>query len=66
MILLHISVQHANSLAVITSIQNENIIMKNVNYSAVIIYFENLMKHLNAEETISIMKTALLDNCFKE
>ena len=40
--------------------------MKDVNYSAAIIYFENLMKHLNTEETVSMMKTALLDNCFKK
>ena len=64
--LLHILMQCVNSLAVVTSIQNENITMKDVNYSAAIIYFENLMKHLNAEEIISMTKTALLDNCFKK
>ena len=39
--------------------------MKNVNYSAAIIYFKNLMKHLNAEKIINMIKTILLDNCFK-
>ena len=58
--------QCANSLAAIASIQNENIIMKDVNYSAAIIYFKNLMKHLNVEETINMTKTALLDSCFKK
>ena len=40
--------------------------MKDADYSAAIIYFENLMKHLNAEEIINMMKTVLLDNCFKK
>ena len=40
--------------------------MKNVNYSAAIIYFDNLIKHLNAEETINIMKTTLFNNYFKK
>ena len=40
--------------------------MKNVDYSAVIIYFKNLIKHLNAEETINIIKITLLNNCFKK
>ena len=64
--LLHILMQHVNSLAVMTSIQNENITMKDADYSAAIIYFENLMKHLNAEETINIIKMTLLDSCFEE
>ena len=63
---LHISMQHVNSLAAVINIQNENIIMRDADYSAAIIYFENLMKHLNVRKTISMMKTALLDNCFKE
>ena len=63
---LHILMQHVNSLAVMTNIQNENITMKDADYSAAIIYFENLMKHLNVREIISMAKTALLDNCFKE
>ena len=40
--------------------------MKNMNYSAAIIYFKNLMKHLNVKETISIIKTTLFDNYFKK
>ena len=40
--------------------------MKNVDYSAAIIYFKNLMKHLNAEKIINIIKITLLDNCFKK
>ena len=40
--------------------------MKNADYSAAIIYFKNLIKHLNAEEIINMMKTALFDNCFKK
>ena len=40
--------------------------MKNVNYSAAIIYFENLMKHLNVKETINMIKMTLLNNCFKK
>ena len=40
--------------------------MKNVNYLAAIIYFENLMKHLNTEKTINMMKTALLNSCFEK
>ena len=64
--LLHILMQCANSLAAVTNIQNKNITMKDVNYPAAIIYFKNLMKHLNAEKTISMTKTTLLDNCFKE
>ena len=40
--------------------------MKNVDYLAAIIYFKNLIKHLNAEETISMIKTTLLDNYFKK
>ena len=63
---LHISAQHANNLTAVTSIQNENIIMKDVNYSATIIYFKNLMKHLNVEEIISMIKTALFNNCFEK
>ena len=40
--------------------------MKNVDYLAAIIYFKNLMKHLNVKKIISMMKTTLLDNCFKK
>ena len=64
--LLHISAQCVNSLAAVTSIQNENITMRDVDYSAAIIYFENLMKHLNARGTISMTEMALLDSCFEE
>ena len=62
----HTSVQRANSLAAVASIQNENTTMRGVDYSAAIIYFENLMKHLNAGETISMAEAALLDSCFEE
>ena len=37
-----------------------------MNYLAAIIYFENLMKCLNVEETINIIKMMLVDNYFKE
>ena len=40
--------------------------MKNADYSAVIIYFENLIKHLNVKKTISMIKATLLDNYFKK
>ena len=40
--------------------------MKNVDYLVAIIYFENLMKHLNVREIINMMKMTLLDNCFKK
>ena len=40
--------------------------MKNVDYLAAIIYFKNLMKHLNVEKIINMMKTVLLDSCFKK
>ena len=63
---LHILTQHVNNLAVITSIQNENITMRDTDYSAAIIYFENLMKHLNARETISMTEVTLFNNCFKK
>ena len=39
--------------------------MKNADYSAAIIYFKNLIKHLNVKKIINITETALLDNCFK-
>ena len=64
--LLHISAQCVNSLTAMTSIQNENITMRDVDYSAAIIYFENLMKHLNVRGTISMTEAALLDSCFEE
>ena len=40
--------------------------MKDVNYLIVIIYFKNLIKHLNVREIINIIKMTLLDNCFKK
>ena len=40
--------------------------MKNADYSAAIIYFKNLMKHLNVEEIINMMKTTLFNNCFEK
>ena len=32
----------------------------------IIVYFEKLTKHLNAEKTIHVIKTALFDNYFNE
>ena len=49
----------------IINIYNKNITIKNVNYLAIIIYFKNLIKYLNAKEIINIIKITLLDNCFK-
>ena len=63
---LHTLAQCANSLAAVASIQNENTTMRGVDYPAAIIYFENLMKHLNAGGTISMAEAALLDSCFEE
>ena len=40
--------------------------MKNADYLTAIIYFKNLMKHLNIKETINMIKTTLFDNCFKK
>ena len=40
--------------------------MKNVNYLAIIIYFKNLIKHLNVKEIINIIKMILFDNYFKK
>ena len=40
--------------------------MKNVNYLIIIIYFKDLMKYLNTEEIINMIKTILLNNCFKK
>ena len=40
--------------------------MKNVDYSAAIIYFKNLIKYLNVKETISITEIILLDNYFEK
>ena len=35
-------------------------------YNAAIVYFKALMKHLNAEEKISVAETMLLNNYFNE
>ena len=64
--LLHTSAQYVNNLITVTNIQNENITMRNADYLAAIIYFKNLIKHLNVEKTISMTETVLLDNCFKK
>ena len=40
--------------------------MKNVNYLAAIIYFKNLMKHLNVKEIINMIKMTLFNSCFKK
>ena len=40
--------------------------MKNVDYSATIIYFKNLIKHLNIKKIINIIKAVLFNNCFKK
>ena len=40
--------------------------MKNVNYSAAIIYFKNLMKHLNVKKIINMIKMTLFNNCFEK
>ena len=68
---LHTSVQHVNSLTAVTAIQRKHDIMRNEKYSmtaydAAIVYFETLMKHLNAEEKINITEMMLLDSYFNE
>ena len=35
-------------------------------YDAAIVYFEALMKHLNAERKIDVAETALFNNYFNE
>ena len=64
--ILHILTQHVNSLIVIIIIQKKHNSLRCAVYTAVIIYFEKLMKHLNAEEMINEMKMTLFDNCFNE
>ena len=41
-------------------------IIKNVNYLAIIICFKILIKHLNVEKRINIIKITLFNNCFKK
>ena len=35
-------------------------------YTIVIIYFKKLIKHLNAEKTINVIKMTLFNNCFNK
>ena len=35
-------------------------------YNAVIVYFKTLMKHLNAEKKINVIKMTLFNNYFNE
>ena len=67
----HISMQYVNSLAAVTAIQRKHNIMRNERYSVTaynvtIIYFKVLMKHLNAEEKIDVIKAMLFNNYFNE
>ena len=65
-IILHILMQHVNSLIIIINIQNKNFIIKNTNYSIMIIYFKTLTKHLNAKERINITEMTLFNHCFRK
>ena len=54
-----------------TAIQRKHNIVRNERYSmtaydVAIVYFKTLIKHLNAEEKISIIKMTLLDSYFNE
>ena len=64
--ILHILTQCVNSLTVIIIIQKKHNSLKCAVYTAVIVYFKKLMKHLNAEKIISEMKMTLFNNCFNE
>ena len=67
----HTPAQHANSLAAVAAIQRKHDIMRDERYSvaaydAAIVYFEALMKHLNARGKVGIAEAALLDSYFDE
>ena len=67
----YILTQCVNSLIVMIAIQRKHDIIKNERYSVTaynvtIIYFKTLMKHLNAEKKINVVKTALFNNYFNE
>ena len=67
----HTLIQHANSLTAMIAIQRKHDIIKDEKYlmtayDAAIVYFKTLMKHLNAEKKVNIIKTALFDSYFNE
>ena len=50
---LHILIQHINNLIMIIIIKKKHNSLKYAVYTAVIVYFKKLIKHLNAEEMIN-------------
>ena len=64
--ILHILTKHVNSLTVIIIIYKTHNSLNCAVYTAMIIYFKNLIKHFNVRKMINIMKMTLFDNCFNE
>ena len=64
--ILHNLMQCVNNLTVIIIIYKTHNSLNYAIYTIVIIYFEKLMKHFNAEEMINAVKTTLFNNCFNE
>ena len=63
---LHILMQYVNNLTVIIIIHKIHNSLNCAVYTIMIIYFKKLIKHFNAEEMISTIKTILFNNCFNE
>ena len=67
----YILMQCVNSLTAMTVIQRKHNIMRDEKYlitayNVTIVYFKTLMKYLNAEKKINIIKTVLFNSYFNK